>query len=41
LLDKFHSAADTLPQPPVSMSRGPLLPTPNPGMMMEAKPAAQ
>jgi cytochrome c biogenesis protein CcdA/thiol-disulfide isomerase/thioredoxin len=40
LLDKFHSAADTLPQPPASMSSGPLLP-PNPAMMIEAKPAAQ
>src|SRR5208283_4929310 len=41
LLDKFHSEADTQPQPSVIMSGGPAMMTPNPAMMMRAKPTAQ
>ena len=41
LLDKFHSEADTQPQPSVIMSGGPAMMTPNPALMMRAKPTAQ
>jgi len=41
LLDKFHSEADTRPQPSVIMSGGPAMMTPNPALMMRAKPTAQ
>jgi len=41
LLDKFHSVADAQPQPSVIMSGGPAMMTPNPALMMRAKPTAQ
>ena len=41
LLDKFHSEADTQPQPSVIMSGGSAMMTPNPALMMRAKPTAQ
>ncbi len=41
LLDKFHSEADTRPEPSVIMSGGPAMMTPNPALMMRAKPTAQ
>jgi cytochrome c biogenesis protein CcdA/thiol-disulfide isomerase/thioredoxin len=41
LLDTFHSAADTPPQPSVVMSGGPTIMSANSAMMMMAKPAAQ
>ena len=40
LLDKFHSEADTQPQPSVIMSGGPAMMTPNPAEM-RAKPTTQ
>jgi cytochrome c biogenesis protein CcdA/thiol-disulfide isomerase/thioredoxin len=41
LLDKFHTAAGTQPQPSVIAANGPAMMSGNPAMMMSAKPPAQ